>query len=142
MFAKIHFSFPPQERANMKSRRVPCGRRSSVRAMIELGEVRRRASCVGVLEEFGKEELPKGENFRRGRSKSSVNERTTCGVGEVRERKSNVAVLGGLSNTFGGEFEEEGDDIGEDLRMIQNWEDQREKSSFAQGIVMEEFKDI
>ena len=105
--------------------------------MIELGEVQRRASCVGVLGAFD-EELPKVDNFRRG----SLNERTTGGVGEVRQRKCNVAVLGSLRNTTAGEFEEDRDDIEEDSRMIQNWEDQRERGIFGQGIVMEEFKDI
>ena len=108
--------------------------------MIELGEVQRRASCVGVLGAYD-EELPKVDNFRQG-SRSSVNERTAGGVGEVRQRKGNVAVLGSLRNTTAGEFEEDRDDIEEDSRMIQNWEDQRERSTFAQGIVMEEFKDI
>ena len=108
--------------------------------MIELGEVQRRASCVGVLGGL-EEELPRVDNFRRG-SRSSLNERTTGGVGEVRQRKCNVAVLGSLRNTTAGEFEEDRDDIEEDSRMIQNWEDQRERSIFAQGIVMEEFKDI
>ena len=120
----------------MKSKRVPCGRRSSVRAMIELGEVQRRTSCVGVFEgvddELPKvdsfqfdEGLPKVENFRRDSRSSSVNERTNGElVGEVRRRKSNVGVLGSQSNASAGEFEEDRDDIREDSRMIQNWEDQ------------------
>ena len=40
------------------------------------------------------------------------------------------------------EFEEQQDDIQEDSRMIQHWEDQREKSMLGQNMVMEEFKDI
>ena len=69
-------------------------------------------------------------------------ERTTGGVGEVRRRKSCVGVLGSQSNTATGEFEEQQDDIQEDSRMIQHWEDQREKSMLGQNMVMEEFKDI
>ena len=130
----------------MKSRRVPCGRRSSVLAMIELGEVQRRTSCVGVLDEFD-EDQPKVENFRRG---SSLNVRTTGGVGEaLQRRKSNVGVLAKdesntyatrqsnttatlqrninatlQNNTNAGEIEEDRDNTQEDSRMIQNWEDQ------------------
>ena len=126
----------------MRSSRVPCGRRSSVRAIIELGELQRRASCVGVLDGFEGETFPKVENFRRG-SSSIVNERRTGGrLGEVRRRKSCVGVLGSQSNTARGEFEEHQDDIEEDSRMIWNVEDQREKSNLAQSMVLKELKDI
>ena len=127
-----------QERASLGSRRVPCGRRSSVRAMIELGELQRRASCLGVLEEF--EEVREVERFRR--ASSSAHEGTTGIAGEVRRRKSNVGDVGAQSKSTTGEFEEHQDEIQEDSRMIQNWEDQRGKSILAQSIVLEELKDI
>ena len=126
-----------QERASLRSRRVPCGRRSSVRAMIELGELQRRASCVGVLEEF--EEVREVERFRRA---SSSNEGMTGIAGEVRRRKSNADGAGAQSKTTTREYEEHQDEIREDSRMIQNWEDQRGKSILAQSIVLEELKDI
>ena len=126
-----------QERASLRSRRVPCGRRSSVRAMIELGELQRRASCVGVLEEF--EEVREVERFRRA---SSSNEGMTAIAGEVRRRKSNVGDVGAQNKTTTREFEEHQDEIQEDSRMIQNWEDQRGKSILGHSIVPEELKDI
>ena len=126
-----------QERASLRSRRVPCGRRSSVRAMIELGELQRRASCVGVLEEF--EEVREVERFRRA---SSSNEGMTAIAGEVRRRKSNVGNVGAQSKSTTGEFEERQDEIQEDSKMIQNWEDQRGKSILGHSIVPEELKDI
>ena len=119
---------------------MPCGRRSSVRAMIELGELQRRASCVGVLQEF--EEVREVEMFRR--ASCSAHEGTTGFVGEVRNRrKSNVGDVGAQSkSTTTREYEEHQDEIQEDSRMIQNWEDQRGESILAQSIVLEELKDI
>ena len=113
---------------------MSCGRRSSVQRLIELGEVQRRKSSVGVLEpglvDQQEERLPRGG--------SSVIERSLTGVADVRRRRSNV----GAQSLIMEQFKENQDDVQEDSKMMQNWDDKGAKTLMTQNVPMEEFKDI
>ena len=127
--------FSSQDHANQRSRRVSCGRRSSVQRLIELGEVQRRKSSVGVLEPGLVDQL---EEERLPRGGSSVIERSLTGVADVRRRRSNV----GAQSLIMEQFKENQDDVQEDSKMMQNWDDKGAKTLMTQNVPMEEFKDI
>ena len=114
---------------------MSCGRRSSVQRLIELGEVQRRKSSVGVLEPGLVDQL---EEERLPRGGSSVIERSLTGVADVRRRKSNV----GAQSLIMEQFKENQDDVQEDSKMMQNWDDKGAKTLMTQNVPMEEFKDI